>query len=339
MHDARLEKIKQVIDKKLTFLGYSGADTNYECPWCAKKGATHKLHIDFAKAKGVCHGCGYGFQSFDWFLQALFGGIPSKISRWLNRPDLSIDVRKLLTDTRVEDDGIHPVALPESFVPLPQRPRDSIGKAMLRYVTKTRGYSYGDAEQWGAGYVVDRRERCYGYLVLPYYVGGRVAYWQGRRVCPDPSHWRGERWAKDGPPKNWNPPGSFKKSILYGFDQAVGQKTLFLCEGPFDAWAWGRGGLALTSKVIHPPQARALTMLGATRLIVCMDADAVSDTNDIYEQLRDCITGMRIGRLVLRKGDPDDNRLRLHELADRGTLWSKRLDTVGRIRSILCAKS
>lgn len=334
MNDARLTKIEQLIDKKLTRLGRSGRDVNYECPWCAKKGESHKLHVDYGKQKGVCHGCGYGFQSFDWFLQSLFNGIPSKIARWLNRADLSLDVRKLL-EAPSESETLQPSPLPDSFVPLPQYPRDEIGKAMLRYVIRTRGYTYRDVERWGAGYVVDRRDKAYGYLILPYYVGGTVVYWQGRRVCPNRDNWRGERWREDGPPKNWNPPGSFKKAILYGFDQAIGQKTLFLCEGPFDAWAWGAGGLALTSKVIHDPQARALALLDAERLIVCMDGDARSDTEGIYDQLREYLTGIRVGRLFLKSGDPDDNRAQIRRLAKKQTVWSRRLDTVGKVREIL----
>lgn len=334
MNDGKLEKIEQLIDRKLVRLGRSGRDVNYECPWCAKKGEVHKLHVDYGKQKGVCHGCGFGFQSFEWFLRALFNGLPSKIARWLNRPDLSVDVRKMLTST-TDSDTLHPVSLPESFVPLPKNPRDAIGRSMLRYVTNTRGYTYADAERWGAGYVVDANDKAYGYLILPYFVGGRVVYWQGRKVCPPARNWRGERWADDGPPKNWNPPGSFKKAILYGFDQAIGQGTVFLCEGPFDAWAWGTGGLALTSKVIHEPQMRALALLGASRVIVCMDADARSETISIYDQLRECLGGIRVGMLTLREGDPDDNRRRLRLIARKRTVWNRRLDTPGKVREIL----
>lgn len=338
MNDDRQAKIEQLIDKKLTRLGRSGRDVNYLCPWCEKKGESHKLHIDYGKQKGVCHGCGYGFQTFDWFLTALFNGIPSKIARWLNRPDLSVDVRKLL-ESPSESDSLQPASLPDSFVPLPRRPRDDLGRAMLRYVIHTRGYTYADVERWGAGYVVDERDKAHGYLILPYYVGGRVVYWQGRRVCPNRHNWRGERWREDGPPKNWNPPGSFKKAILYGFDQAVGQRTLFLCEGPFDAWSWGAGGLALTSKVIHDPQARALALLGAERLIVCMDGDAKGDTESIYEQLHDYLTGVRVGRLFLKQGDPDDHRGRIRHIAKQRTVWGRRLDTVGKVREILRSDS
>lgn len=339
MNDAKLDKIEQLIDRKLTRLGRSGRDVNYECPWCAKKGEVHKLHVDYGKQKGVCHGCGFGFQSFEWFLRSIYNGLPSKIARWLNRPDLSVDVRKMLTAATADDGAMHPVAMPESFVPLSEHPRDALGKAMLRYVTRTRGYTYNDAARWGAGYVVDRRDKAYGYLVLPYFVGGRIVYWQGRKVCPPPENWRGDRWTKDGPPKNWNPPGSFKKAILYGFDQAVGQRTLFLCEGPFDAWAWGAGGLALTSKVIHEPQLRALSLVGASRVIVCMDADARSATAEIYDQLRYCMGGIRVGRLYLQRGDPDDNRERLRQIARKQTVWTRRLDTVGKVREILHSES
>lgn len=338
MNDARRVKIEELVDRKLTRIGQSGRDTNYVCPWCEKRGEVHKLHIDYGKAKGVCHGCGYGFQSFDWLLQSLYDGIPSKIARWLNRPDLSLDVRKMLT-VESSSDKMQPEPLPESFVPLPQHPRHWLGRRMLKYVTDTRGYTYTDVERWGAGYVVDERDRAYGYLILPYRVGGRVVYWQGRKVCPDPARWRGERWKKDGPPKNWNPPGSLKKAILYGFDQAIGQDTLFLCEGPFDAWSWGAGGLALTSKVIHDPQARAIALLSASRVIVCMDADAHTDTVGIYDQLCEYLSGMRVGHLLLKAGDPDDNRRRIHQLAERNTVWRRRLDTVGKVRELLRSKS
>lgn len=350
--------LREALEKKLgSPLGQNGQDVDYPCPFCEKLSQTHKLHVNYDKGENgvaICHGpCGYKTGDLTRLIRDLFGGLPKNLNRLIARARLLMDVEQIL-NKRDDKQVVQEIELPESFMRIPYR-GTGIAKTLRRYLD-SRGFNYDDIDKYGLGYFADEREKAYGYVIFPYYMGGKCVYWQGRCVEPLTHHWPKFRW-RDGPPKNYNPPGTGKKSLLYGYDQALGQKTGFAVEGPLDAIAWGPGGLGLTSKHLHEDQIRAISLLDFDRIIVCLDgpkADGSDDTwNDwlpvdpkrpkgkkmrrplLYAYTLRRRTNAEIGVLRLPRDDPAEyGHDRIHAKADRHTKWLPR-DLLSTMKAIL----
>lgn len=296
------ERIREILETRLQYKGTAGRDTNYDCPFCAESG--HTLHVNYHKGEhgmARCHTCWYGTRSLLHLVRDLFGYIPKSLRSLAGHSPLVFDIDKLFKSSAAQ-----PVPLPDDFSKLPERPTDNVTRIMLKYL-QLRGFTYNDIDVFGIGYAPSLR----GFLIFPFWQGGRVVYWQGRRVFGNSEA------------KNHNPPSTGKKSYLFGYQQAVGQKTGFICEGPLDGIAWGPGGLPLTSKDLHPQQVNALRLLGFDDLIVCLDSTEHDKTRQYAYRLNRELS-CRVGYLLLPSGDPADNKKRLRLMAAKNTVWLKR---------------
>lgn len=320
-----VEKLQKYVEKKIGEPeSVTGAEHNYICPFCDRDGDRHHLHINWSKGDHgvcICHGCLYQNGSALSFLRELHGGsLPRNLERAAMRKSLEGWEKKIRKTLQDDLTGTFALGLPDGFRRLPYRDDGKVGGKIWKYLSKDRGYDYRVVDRFGLGYVPDRRSEAYGCLVVPFYMYGTCVYWQGRRVF---GHG----------PKYHNPAASFKKHIVFGYDQAAGRKRLFLGEGVFDGMAWGRGGLSTTGLVLQPQQVRAISLLDPQEIIVSFDAvkfDATKgrDTEDATDHawtaaklLKRELRGVRVGVLRLPSGDPDENKHRLRKLAKRRTTW------------------
>lgn len=323
--------IQTALETRLTFIERKGRDFNYECPFCAKRGQRHTLHVRYETRKSatgvaICHSCEYKTRDLLWLIRDLFGAVPRRFDVLIRAATFAQDVEDILRSADEEQDK--PVPLPESFRRIPYK-GTGVPFLLRRYLEK-RGFTYDDIDQFGIGYLEDEDHPAYGYVIFPFYMRGECVYWQGRRVL---GHG----------PKSYNPENTGKKCFLYGYDQAESRGTLFVAEGPLDAIAWGRGGLGLTGKVIQPQQVRAIALMRPKRVIVCLDGpkadgseDAYAETKKIAWTLRRALP-CRVGYLLLEEGDPADNRGLLRRFASRMTVWLKGGDSdiADRVRGLL----
>lgn len=295
------DRIRNILETRLVFKKQDGRDTNYGCPFC---GDDHTLHVNYNKGEfgmARCHSCWYGTRSLIHLIRDVFGYVPKSMRSMTERSPLVFDIEKLFGAAKTQR-----VELPKDFVRLTERPTCSTTRLFHAYL-KARGFSYDDVDVFGIGYAPSLR----GFLIFPFWQNGRVVYWQGRRVF--------------GPAeaKNHNPPCTGKRSFLYGYEQAVGQETGFICEGPLDGIAWGPGGLPLTSKDLHPEQLNAIRLLGFEKLIVCLDSTEHEKTKRYAYRLNREVSA-RVGYLLLPDGDPADNKTRIKLMAARSTVWLKK---------------
>lgn len=323
MIDEHAKAYRQAAETRLTPRGRSGNDHNYACPFCERDGSSGELHVHWTKrgrGAAICHQCHYHAGSVQWLVRDLFGGHLPLSVKWLPTPsDVLKAVKNMLTASagKAGEDG---APLPESFRRLRRVERNPVARLILNYL-RGRGVSQEDIERYGLGWVDDAESPAFGYAIFPFNVGGRCVYWQGRRV------------AGTGP-KSYNPPSTYKESLLYGYDEAVGCDTVFVCEGPMDALAWGPGGLALTGKYILRGKVRAIAGLSPKRIIVCGDPDAVQEWRSIYSTLASG-TSARVAWMGL-VGDDDPakvGRRRLHAIAK--TLSFRRNDVLGVVERLL----
>lgn len=313
----KIDAIRDLLDSKFQRDGESGHDVNYLCPFCQ---ASH-LHVNYDKGGwgvALCHGCDYRTRDLRRLVRDAFGYMPKNIQRLLDRSVLAIDVEKLLKEEVEAAD--EPVPLPDSFRRIPYRKQRGPGSLIRSYIINRRGFTYDDIDRFGVGYIEDPEHEAYGYAIFPFWVNGRCVYWQGRRVF---GHG----------PKSYNPPSSTKKSLLYGYDQAVSRKLGFIAEGPFDVWAWGAGGLGLTGVTLHPAQLRALCLMRFEKIIVCLDADAWGRTSThkgakyplpikVAMQLYGHVSS-EVGVLRLKSSEKDPAQIkgRLKSVAKKRTKW------------------
>lgn len=323
--------VQQALESRLTFLEQDGKDFNYTCPFCAKNGEQHTLHINYEKGDAgaaICHTCHYKTRDLLRLIRDLFGAVPRRFDVMVRSAEFMRSIEEILAET--DDDGKQddPVPLPESFKRLPYKGR-GIAHFIRRYLEK-RGVTYDDIDTYGIGYLDDENHPAFGYAIFPFWMRGRCVYWQGRRALGQG-------------PKSYNPPSTGRKSFLFGYDQAVTKGTLFVAEGPLDAIAWGRGGLGLMGTVIQPQQIRAIALLEPRRTVVCLDGpkpdgseDAYTETRQIARDLRRALPG-KVGYLLLKRGDPNSNRDRLRRLYRRDTVWlkGKSDDIVERVKELL----
>ena len=238
-----------------------GHDHNYWCPFCSDS----HLHVNYSKGDdgaALCHDCGYKTRNLLYLVRDMYGGVPQSIERLVRRSKIVRDVAAVLQMDE-QNAKSAPCALPQGFKRVPYRGK-GIGKRVFNYLTKERGLSYDAIDKYGVGYVDDPRSKVCGYAVFPFWMRGRLVYWQARAVCP----------ARRKAPKNYNPPSTHKRHLLYGLDEAEGCEDLCIVEGPLDVMAWGQGALALTSLDIHDEQIRIIRTLGAKRVFILLDADA-----------------------------------------------------------------
>lgn len=303
-------RLREAIEAKLLFKNISGYDHNYVCPFCTEQGADHTLHVAYDKGEhgvAICHGCWYKCGNLKNLVRDIYGFIPKSLDRFLRRPQLVLDIEKFLADNGAAKQR---VSLPAGCKKLPSRPTDTMSRVMLAYL-KSRGFTYDDIDEYEISYVPfpeEDQSLIANYIIFPFRAHGRVVYWQGRRCMGSASN------------KSYNPPKTGKRNLLFGYEQAVGKSTLFLCEGPLDAISWGPGGLALTSKVLQPEQVRVLSLMECKRLIVCLDPEEAKRTKELAVELQRHVP-YKVGYLILKHGDPADNKGRIHRLARRDTKW------------------
>lgn len=338
--DGALHAIQQAVESRLTPLSSaSGADHDYACPFCQKRGEHHRLHVRYSTHKSetgvaVCHGCNYKTRSLLHLIRDLFGGVPRRFEVMVAQAKMLRDVRDILAeDVAAARDA--PVPLPDSFERIPER-GTGVGRLLLRYLER-RGFTYDDVDRFGIGHVTDTDDRAYGYVIFPFYERGTVVYWQGRRVLGDG-------------PKSFNPPRTTKRSYLYGYDQAPDESHYMLVEGPLDTVAASVPrvvyGLGLTNKVLLPEQTRMLAIKQPASVCVCFDGpkddaegkshdDAWAETVETAHALSDALS-CPVGYLRLKSGDPASNRRRMSLLYRNRTEWLPgKGDVEARVRAAL----
>lgn len=284
---------------------------DYWCPFCKRAGYSEPshLHVNYQRSLALCHKCGWATRDLRNLVLALTGSLPRNLLQLRAGEDLEDAVRSALdagmaSAEQREEAAIMP-AMPEGFVPLTRKPKDSVGRAVLDYLTgegegpvgRRREVPWERLVEIGAGYCVDGRLR--GYAVFPVYVGGTFVTYTSRRVV-------------GLGPKTRHSPGIGASLALFNYDHLDGCRRIFVGEGPFDAWAWHRrlhqrhGGTSILGTRLHDAQARLLARIeGLEEIIVCLDADAHAKTLKTAAKFA-ALTPVKVSYILIDGADPDE---------------------------------
>ena len=304
------EKVQRAIDAHIGGPdSVTAGEHNYVCPFCDKAGynVPSHLHVNYWKGVALCHQCRAGFKSLHTLVLAVFGRIPTGLGEQEeNDESLTDEIDKMLWPDKAERKKAKQerVKLPDSFVPLTERPKDRLGRVVLRYLTKERGVAFRHLVDVGCGYCTQGALR--GYAIFPIHMGGELISYTSRRVVGT------------GPKVRHARAGKAASVALFNYDNAVEAKRVIIGEGPFDAWALHRrvrptdAGMATLGTVLHDEQARLIAELPCSRVVIWYDADAMDKATEAAKRVLN-ICDKKVS--IVRHTGPDPDELDEDELA------------------------
>lgn len=299
----KMPPVVSLLARKLGDARYAGSsEWNFKCPFCAERGFASgledasELHYNARKSAAICHRCDYRTKSTFSLIRDVFGYIPR--SEFINAPVAESgayikEIDRLLhrSDGDVTQQKISDV-LPEEYERL-TLPARGYAKAFVSYC-RFRGLDDDDIREASLGFC--RTGLYAGYLIFPVFAAGEPVYFTSRGVLGV------------GGPKSRNPKGLSKGVYLYNADRVDPRRTVYLCEGPFDALAFGSQGVALLGKTITNAQVRLLEAITQKELCVCLDPEESENTKLIAADLSQRISA-NVSYLILENGDdPADAR-------------------------------
>ena len=237
------------------------------CPRCGKP----KLYVNNQKKKWNCFHCSTGGDAVS--LVMFVESVPREVAELVVLGSESLvksddEIRDLVY--RWVHDGQDPVepekveeGLPPEYVPIydPVKNEWSIPQYM-----RSRGIRLKTAMEYQLGYCLSGRYA--NRLIFPCLMDGKVTTFQGRAM-----------WESDSVnhKKYLGPKGHDKSKMLFGWDQAIGEDVIILCEGPVDVIGLaqaGYRGVALMGKALSRSQAKRLSRGGFSKFIIMLDPDA-----------------------------------------------------------------
>lgn len=226
------------------------------CPYCF---ATYSFGINVEKNKVHCFRCEttesplqtvMSLEGFTETVQALnFLRIQQEYEAYEGMADREIFEKK-------------DVLLPEGFIPISYA-EGIMGKAAQQYMTKVRGFRLSELTMAGVGYCL--KGEYGGYIIFPFYSGGKLIFFQGRK------------FAGHGPkmknPKNEDF-GIGKSELIYNQDALFAYRTVDVVESITNALTLGGKSVAILGKSISPYQLSTIMGSPCECVNLLLDSDA-----------------------------------------------------------------
>lgn len=248
-------KLHEYFRVKIGAFDYRNGWMKSNCPYCGKE---IKFGINLQQNRSNCFRC----ESRPNLIQLVM---------YLEEVDTYSEVMAILKSGNYE--GYH---FKEEVVELRERKNlylpkgftsilfgsSTLGKSAQTYIKK-RGFDLVEAAQMGWGYCT--KDKYFGYIILPYMYKGELIYFNARRFIGN------------GPKYN-NPEvdvtGIGKAMILYNQDALDMYRTVYLCEGLFNAATIGEKGIATGGKAVSRYQINQIIKSQVERVVILLDPDA-----------------------------------------------------------------
>lgn len=258
-----------------------------DCPICGK---VNKFGINLYQNRTNCFYCGYN-EAPIYLLMELenlltipeaynFLGTISDAAifyeRGINKPTESTGSAKL-------PEGYHNI----------KRGDGKLARIMQNYARK-RGFNLNEISRKGWGYC--DKGKYLGHLIMPYYMGGELIYFNARRVV-------------GAGPKFNNPSvddfGIGKSHLVYNVDALYLYDKIFLVESVTNAETLGGNAIGFGGKNLSPFQKNLLIKSPVKRVSIALDNDALDKSIELALQL---CTHKRV-KILNFKDDRDVNDL------------------------------
>lgn len=228
------------------------------CPYCGRE---NKMGVNLSTYRTNCFRCGEHPSPAQFVMDVEGLDTYNELLNLLNNEDF-----KELTfrEEKAELSEEKPVYLPEGFINV--KYGESQLSNTIRNYLRGRGFSLSALSRQGIGYC--NKGPLFGYVILPFYMGGKLRYYNARKVIGTGPRYR-------NPDKDIT--GLGKEFIIFNYDALNTYKSVFVCEGAFNALTMGERGIATMGKHISRYQLNMFIKSPCERFIILLDPDAKSE--------------------------------------------------------------
>lgn len=249
-------KLYAYATKRLGLREYRRGWLKGTCPDC---GRHDKYGFNISMNRTNCFVCGYhpspinvimGLEGLSTFQEAW-----GYLKTYEGREYLEPVIERIETIDAVLPEGFKSLLLGDG----------QLGRRARNYI-KGRGFEVDEMAYKGWGY--GTKGDYFGYIIIPFYVGGKLIYYNARRFV-------------GGGPKYMNPAiedfGLGKSLIMYNIDALALYETVYLLEGAINAETLGDQGIATGGKKISHYQVSMIIKSDVENVIILLDPDAMQD--------------------------------------------------------------
>lgn len=279
-----IDKLYSYFLNRLNMRNYRRGWLKGDCPSCGKH---DKFGINLHKDKTNCFVC-------DFHLS------PLSLVMYIENISTYEEVKKVLNnyndreyiEPAFEEIPIVDVNLPEGYTNIALG--DNFVATRAREYIKSRGFKVLNASMKGWGYCTEGEY--FGYIILPFYVKGKLVYFNARRYI-------------GSGPKYKNPPieqvGIGKSLIIYNIDALYLYKDVYLIEGLFNAETLGNNAIASGGKKVSAAQISIINKSPVEDITIVLDPDAKREAVNLVGKFM----YHKNVKLVYWEGDKDINDL------------------------------
>ena len=256
-----------------------------DCPECGKD---KKYGVNIALNRTNCFSCGYKKSPID---------VIADVENLVTRNEV-YSLLGTFEGLEYYEEELKPyelkenVSLPDSYHNI-KRGKSIMGKAARAYVKK-RGFDIEKVSKSGWGYCI--KGKYMGYLIMPFYQGGKLVYFNARK------------YLFDGPKFN-NPEvedfGIGKSMLMYNVDSLYLYDRVWVVEGLMNAETIGENALSTGGKKFSNYQVNLILKSPVKRVIIGFDNDGLDDAIKIALKLQP----FKKVKIVKFKDDRDINDL------------------------------
>lgn len=254
------------------------------CPEC---GRDDKFGINLYKDKTNCFVCGYHprpiFLVMDLENVRTRSEVLEIIGTYKEREYLEPIIEKLEKVNLDLPDGYINIAL-----------GDNRYSDLARSYVEGRGFEVEDVAIKGWGYC--RKGEHFGYIIMPFYMGGKLVYYNARRFVGGGSKYKNPTTDESG---------LGKSMIIYNSDALAIYDEIYMAEGLINAETIGSQGIAMGGKSVSEYQLSMIKKSPIKSIVMLLDPDAISES---VKLAMDLVWYKKI-KLVYWEGKSDVNKL------------------------------
>lgn len=251
-----LKKLNQYFRDRLGMYTYRRGWMKGDCPYCQ----AHKFGVNLGTNRTNCFKCNANPKPIQVVID---------VEGFINTNEALLFL-KVFEGIEFYEEVVDPyelkeeVFLPEGFMNL--RRGSSVLAKKVRGTLQRRGFDIEKLAMKGWGYC--DKGKYFGYIIMPYYIKGKLVYFNARKVLGD------------GPKFN-NPLvedfGLGKNMLIYNLDALSLYRTNYIFESVTNAETIGDNAVATGGKNISSYQINVFIKSPTERFIIGLDDDAIED--------------------------------------------------------------
>lgn len=249
-------KVKTYLVKRLGAFEYKHGWLRVPtCPYCHRE---NKMGVNLSMYRTNCFRCGAHPNPGQLIMDVEHLETYHELLTLLDNGDFN---ELTFREQKVELAEAIDVNLPEGFT-LVSFGKSQLSRTIQNYLLN-RKFSLSELSKQGVGYCT--KGDLFGYVIIPFYNNGQLRYYNARNVIG-----KGPRY--NNPNKDLT--GLGKEFIIFNQDAINIYRTIYICEGAFNALTMGPAGIATMGKAVSRYQINLLIKSSAQHFIILLDDDA-----------------------------------------------------------------